>query len=173
MAHFPKILLNRLWHSTSIDRFNNILKDGVIKPEPDLPDSVRWCTGLGPMHYPYVRTLGGVSLFDFSGFVLADYEKEYSSSWYTFVPNRHGGGNKIWIEINREAVKDSLILGQELITRWEEEKAYGHNIMPIIEIAHLGPIQTSKFVRALSYESGKWNELSFGPLTSSDSHTRY
>lgn len=158
MARFPKILLDSLWHSTSLVRFGNILKDGLIKPEPDLPDSARW--GRGPTHYPYVRTLGGVSLFDFSGFVLNDYEKEYSASWYTFVPNRDGGGNQIWIEINREAVKNSLILGQELITRWEAEKAYGHNIMPHIEVAHLGSIHISNFVRVLSYECGKWNELS-------------
>lgn len=160
MTRFPKILLNCLWHSTSLDRFKSILKDGSIKPEPDISDEFRWNTGLGPKHYPYVRTLGGVSLFDFSGFVLVDYEREYSASWYTFVPTPHGGGNKIWIEISRTAISSSLITGRELVARWESDAAYGHNIMPIIEAAHLGPIVLSSFVRVLSYESGKWVEIS-------------
>src|ERR1035438_4494083 len=56
-----------LWHTTRPERFDRILSTGAILPEPDILDSERWANA-GPEHYPYVRTLGGVSLFDFDGF---------------------------------------------------------------------------------------------------------
>jgi hypothetical protein len=76
-----------LWHTTSSDRFESILATGAILPEPNIPDSKRWCTGGGSEHYPYVRTLGGVSLFDFDQFDPGIYgERCPSSTWAYFVP---------------------------------------------------------------------------------------
>ena len=37
-------------------------------PYPDVPDGERWGTSHGPDYYPYVRTLVGISLFDFNEF---------------------------------------------------------------------------------------------------------
>ena len=62
-----EILNGGLWH-TNPDRFQKILERGALLPEPDLPNAERWFTGSGPKHYPYVRHLGGVSLFEFAGF---------------------------------------------------------------------------------------------------------
>lgn len=159
MSRFPKILLDRLWHSTSIDRFEGILKDGAIRPEPDIPDSARWCASKGPKHYPFVRTLGGVSLFDFSDFNPTEYGKRYSASWHSFVPDSYGGGNSVWVEVNRQLVQGSLIEGKDLVSKWKTEEAYGHNIMPIIEVAHIGPVHVTCFARVLFYQAGEWNEL--------------
>jgi hypothetical protein len=159
MASFPQILLNRLWHSTTPARYELILETGAILPEPDIPDASRYCTARGPKHYPYVRTLGGVSLFDFTDFNPDSYSEKYVASWFTFVPINSSGGNKIWIEINRELVQESLIEGVDLIAQWKRNNAYGHNVMPIIEVAHIGPINTSKFTQVLQHLDGSWQKI--------------
>lgn len=159
MVMFPAVLLNRLWHSTTPERYKLILETGAILPEPNISNSSRWGTALGEKHYPYVRTLGGVSLFDFTNFDLQQYEKRYSASWFTFVPVDNIGGNKIWIEINRSTVHSSLIEGKDLVNRWKRENAYGHNIMPIIEVAHIGPIHISSFTKVLHHMNGVWKEI--------------
>ena len=70
-------LCGGLWHITHPDRFKSILNSNAILPEPDIPEGARYCTGLGKDHYPYVRTLGGVSLFDFNRFDPDAYTEEY------------------------------------------------------------------------------------------------
>lgn len=102
--------------------------------------------------------LGGVSLFDFSGFNPTEYARHYSATWNSFVPDSHGGGNKVWIEVDRQSVQGSLIESKDLINKWKAEEAYGHNIMPMIEAAHIGPVPMTSFVRVLIYQSGKWWE---------------
>ncbi len=159
MRRFPKILLDRLWHSTSIERYEGIISNGAILPEANIPDRDRWHTSQGPKNYPFVRTLGGVSLFDFSDFNPTEYGKRYSASWFTFVPDSHGGGNKVWVEVNRQSVQNSLINGVDLVAKWKAEEAYGHDIMPIIEVAHIGPVHVSSFARVLICDAGQWKEL--------------
>lgn len=84
---FPTELLNGLWHTTSLERMNMILDCGSILPEPNIPDSERWCTANGEKNYPFARHLGGISLFDFNGFNSESYSKNYPvSSWSSFVP---------------------------------------------------------------------------------------
>jgi len=61
-------LRGSVWHTTNCDRYKSILADGAILPEPSIPDSDRWGTGLGTIGCPYVRSIGGVSLFDFRDF---------------------------------------------------------------------------------------------------------
>src|SRR5438128_1622189 len=92
-------LLGGLWHATHPDRFAQILTSGALLPEPEIPDSERWGTLQGPTFYPYVRTLGGVSLFDFGGFDPDIYREKYPmSSWFNFVPYRREWGCSVWIE---------------------------------------------------------------------------
>ena len=98
---FPDELHGRVWHTTIPVRYDGILRTGSIVPNPAIPDSERWGTGLGPKHYPYVRVLDGVSLFDFHGFDAKTYSDEYpGSSWRTFVPYRCDKGAAIWMEID-------------------------------------------------------------------------
>ena len=35
-------LCGRIWHTTTEERFDGILRSGEISPEPDIPDSDRW-----------------------------------------------------------------------------------------------------------------------------------
>jgi hypothetical protein len=72
-----KELHGGLWHTTIPERYENILSSGFILPEPpNMPDNERWSTSQGKEFYPYVRQLGGVSLFDFDDFDPEAYSKE-------------------------------------------------------------------------------------------------
>lgn len=139
----------RLWHTTHPDRFKSILQTGAILPEPQLPDADRWKTGMGPEYYPYVRTLGGVSLFDFDGFHAGKYSKLCpSSSWWEFVPYQSHWGASVWIEIDRDLIAPQFIPGPALVERWELEKKWQHSIMPHIEAAHIGSLPRATFKTA-------------------------
>ena len=138
---FPNLLLDKLWHTTSMVRYGMIIKDGQILPSPAIPEKERWGSNRGPEFYPYVRSLGGISLFEFSNFETEAYCKKYPlSSWSEFVPYRRTWGTSIWIELNRRAISENFIGGKALLEKWKQEKAYHHNIMPIIEAACIGPI---------------------------------
>jgi len=142
-------LCGRLWHTTHPDRFKNILIIGAILPEPDIPDRDRWKTSRGKDFYPFVRTLRGVSLFDFDHFDPESYaEKNPMSSWHNFVPYRKDWGLSVWIEIDRELVAPKFISGTDLVARWKSAGAYRHTIMPYIEAAYLGPLPKTAFKRA-------------------------
>jgi hypothetical protein len=79
------------------------------------PDNERWSTFEGPKFYPYVRTIGGVSLFDFEGFEPEDYGRKYPmSSWSYFVPYRRDWRTFVWIEIVRQLVARNIISSQDL-----------------------------------------------------------
>lgn len=139
-----------LWHTTSPERFDLISRDRRILVDPDIPDADRWATARGPEYFPYVRTLAGVSLFDFCDFDRARYSHAYPmSSWAEFVPFRDLWGASIWIEIDRAAVRHALIPPAELVQRWKDTDSYRHRIMPHLEAAHLGPIASDSWVRTV------------------------
>jgi hypothetical protein len=147
---FPSVLHGRLWHTTSLERYQMIITEGYILPEPPIPDEQRWKTCRGPHYYPYVRSLSGVSLFDFEGFAPDNYSEEYPNSrWRAFVPYREAWGQAVWIELDRRAIAKGFINGKMLLERRDQEGALRHDIMPIIEAAHLGPIPIAAFRRVL------------------------
>lgn len=157
-----KELNGRLWHTTHPDRFSAIINSGGILPEPDISDRDRWKTSQGKEFYPYVRTIGGVSLFDFNNFDPESYGQKYPiSSWRTFVPFRMEWGCSVWIEINRVQVAAQLISTTDLVAKWNSDRAYRHTIMPHIEAAHLGLLPRRAFTRAFLVGDG---ENQFHPL---------
>ena len=149
-------LCGRLWHTTHPDRYERILTSGAILSEPDIPDGERWGTSLGKDYYPYVRTLGGVSLFDFDQFEPDVYgERCPSSSWATFVPYRTDWGCSVWIEIDRDRVAPPQLVSRfDLLAKWDSDSAHRHKIMPEIEAAHLGPLPLTAFKRAFLVTKG-------------------
>jgi hypothetical protein len=159
-------LCGRIWHTTTEERFDRILRSGEISPEPEIPDAERWSTGSGPKHYPYARSLGGVSLFDFRRFDAEEYSRRYPmSQWRAFVPCQRSRNSAVWIEIDHEQLGGQFISGSELIARWEAEEAHGHRIMPHIEAAHLGPVPRRAFKRAFlvrSNDDDQFHELLTG-----------
>jgi hypothetical protein len=138
-----------LWHTTHPERFLGIIDSGAILPEPPaIPDAERWCTQNGPENYPYVRFIGGVSLFDFADFDPDAYTEKYPmSTWRTFVPFRREWAGGVWIEIDRAMMANEFIAGSEVLRRWKAEPYLGHMIMPIIEAAHLGAVPLAAFKR--------------------------
>ncbi len=143
-------LVGGVWHITSQGRFRRILELGAILPEPDIPEGERWGTAVGPEGYPYVRSIGGVSLFDFRGFEAESYSEEYpTSSWGTFVPCLDSWDSAIWIEIDHECLGPAFISGVELLTRRKAEGSF-RRIMPLIEAAHIGPLPCLAFKRYFS-----------------------
>jgi hypothetical protein len=146
---FPPVLRLQLWHTTPPERFEQIPKTGAILPNPPIADTLRWKASRGPHYYSYVRTLGDVSLFDFEGFDAERYSAECPmSSWREFVPYSRTWRSSIWIEIDRSAIASNLLTAKELAERQNRDNAHRHTLMPRIEVAHLGPIQVSKFRRA-------------------------
>ena len=112
-----------LWHTTSEERFEGVRSRKAILVKPPISEEERWATACGPEGWPYVRSLGGVSLFDFAGFEPKAYEKKCpSSSWREFVPFRREWGGSVWIEIDRELAKDRLVDGDQLLARWKQER---------------------------------------------------
>lgn len=150
---FPSMLRGRLWHTTSPARYQMIMKDGFILPEPQVPDQERWAAYRGPEFHPYVRSLNGVSLFDFDSFNPESYDIRYPlSTWREFVPCRRKWGQAIWIEINRLLIFEDYISAKQLLARWKKGESYNHCIMPMIEAAHLGPIPLAVFSSVLKYD---------------------
>lgn len=143
-----------IWHTTSPTRFHAILESGGILPEPGLPDSERWSTNAGPEWYPYVRTLGGVSLFDLHGFEPDSYRERCPlSTWTEFVPYREDWKASVWIEIDVSLLGRNFVAGRDLLDRWKAANV-GNRIMPEIEAAHLGPIATAAFISAFVARQG-------------------
>ena len=143
---FPERLNNSIWHTTSIDRYASISESGYLLPEPDIDDKHRWKTANGKQNYPYVRILGGVSLFEFNNFDSEEYSRKYPvSMWGAFIPYRREWKSSIWIEIEKEKIIDNFISGVDLLAMWKEKGMYRHTIMPIIEAAYIGALSTAAF----------------------------
>lgn len=139
-----------LWHTTSCERYTQILQSGKISVNPDISDQVRHKTSNGPANYPYVRHLGGVSLFDFSVFQADRYEQCYPiSTWRYFVPTTGDADTSIWILLDRLKIQSSLIRAECLLAKWKAESAYSHTFMPLIEAAHVGDIPAAHFLKVL------------------------
>jgi hypothetical protein len=137
-----------VWHTTNQDRFLRILECGAILPEPDImSERERWGTAVGSEGHPYVRSIGGVSLFDLRGFEAESYS--YPSSLGYFVPCHLSWDSAVWIEIDHEALGAAFASGVELLDRWKAEGS-SRRIMPLIEAAHIGPLSCRAFKRAFS-----------------------
>ncbi|MFT6926371.1 MAG: hypothetical protein ACJAZP_001981 [Psychromonas sp.] len=145
-SDFPIELTKGVWHSTSSERYNKISESKYIKPEPDIPDEER-CTNSSS----FVRSLGGVSLFDFRHFNLAEYNHKYDLAiWATFVPCRSGWDETIWLELDEEKMNTAYLSPNEVMLKLSIAKA-GQQIVPEIEAAHIGVIPISFIKRALRY----------------------
>jgi hypothetical protein len=147
---FPLELQGGVWHTTSSERYQYIQSTGRLLPDPPIANSERWKADCGTEYLPYVRYLGGISLFEFNGFDPSKYsERCPMSSWQTFVPFRQDWGKAIWIEIDATQLGRDFICVKELLRMWKHARASSHTIMPGIEAASLTPISVALFKRVL------------------------
>lgn len=156
-----------IWHATHPERFVSIMTEGV-KAEPALSDQERWKTSRGPEFYPFVRKIGGVSLFDFERFNPDEYDRSHPlSNWRTFVPHRDDWAGAVWIQIDREMIGDRFISTDDLVVRWDQGGHHRHTIMPRIECACVGDIPTLAFVSAfLTWSRGEeFRDLVLAPFS--------
>lgn len=143
-----------IWHTTSPSGFQSIVADGSILVEPNIDDSKRWKTSGGPKYYPFVRTLGGVSLFDFQGFNIEEYDKACAMcSWREFVPFREAWGTSIWLKFELMSENEAYRTPSELQRLQDEKKAHRHTLMPRIEAAHIGDLPMKLCSRAMRISS--------------------
>jgi hypothetical protein len=148
-------LVGGLWHTTRLDRFQEIVATGAILPEPNVPDSERWNAAAGRKFYPYARFIGGVSLFDFEGLDRDAYAKRCPmSQWETFVPFRGEWKSAVWIEIDRSRLASHFISGTDLWQHYLSSPSKSHNIMPFIEADHLGPLPCKVFAWSFVVSEG-------------------
>ena len=152
---FPKLLRDSIWHTTRPDRFEAILRSGAILANPEIPNNERWKTSRGPDYYPYVRHIGGVSLFDFRGFDPVSYSEACPmSSWRTFVPLHEGWPASIWLKIDTRRVNGEYVEARDLWERQHREGAHRHTLMPRIEAAVIGSIPLSAIESAYIISKG-------------------
>ncbi|WP_143748369.1 hypothetical protein [Mesorhizobium carmichaelinearum] len=125
--------------------------------EPKIDNAERWKTSRGPDYYPFVRVIGGVSLFDFRGFDADRYDQSHPiSTWRTFVPHSENWRGAVWIEIDAEAIAGSFVTADEIVDRWDAGCYHRHTIMPRIEAAHIGDLPVSAFRSAfLTWAGGR------------------
>lgn len=153
-------LCGGVWHTTHPDRFLSILNAGAILPEPSIPNGERWGVGLGPDHYPFVRSIGGVSLFDFRDFDPVTYQENYPvSMWRTFVPYQRRWAGAIWLEVDCEKTEAKFVSAQDLLERRVTPEDRGRNILPNLEAAHIGNLPISSIRRALFIRAGDEEEF--------------
>ncbi|WP_040672267.1 hypothetical protein [Rhodobacter ferrooxidans] len=128
-------LLGSFWHTTSSERFEGIIRSGLIMVDPPLPEAERY----GGM--PFVRSLGGVSLFDFpSSFNFEIYEADVQlNSIGEFIPFKSSWGRSIWLRIDSEMVREGLKSGREIRALWKKMDS-SRRFMAEVEGAHIGDI---------------------------------
>ncbi|MBL3594827.1 hypothetical protein JMM63_04460 [Rhodovulum sulfidophilum] len=128
-------LLGSFWHTTSSARFERIIQSGFIMADPPLPEAERY----GGM--PFVRSLGGVSIFDFpSNFSFEKYEAELpGNSIGEFIPFKRLWGSSIWLRINTDMVSNALKSGREIRDLWRKMGST-RRFMAQVEGAHIGDI---------------------------------
>jgi hypothetical protein len=155
-----------LWHGTSPESLDAILRDGQITPN----------IGQFPSTFPqskvsYSRHMCAISLFDFdteNESLIFDQEFKWGSVLIASLP-----ATKALIRINREALdRTNLLVPIEISQRDRRLDCLPDDVrkmqmyIPCVEALHIGPISTSAFAGLilLASENGKyrWEEVGAG-----------
>jgi leucyl-tRNA synthetase len=132
----PTELKSKVWHSTSIENATSIVRQGFILAEPDI-DQAKFWGGKSERVYPFVRSIGGISLFDFR---LPS--SHVSKILYNFIPCKSGCTQTVWFGIDVSRLGDLFLSADETRIRWMES-GMNRQYMPKLESTSLCPIPIS------------------------------
>ncbi len=154
----PKELKGKIWHSTSVANALEITKHGYILAEPDIDESNRWGGKLESL-YPFVRSIGGISLFDFR--LPNSYISEIL---YSFIPCRKGWAKTVWFDIDVQYLNESFLSAEQTRQRWIEA-GMNRQYMPKLEAASLCSISTENINSIyISNKKGIFKPIEFSAL---------
>ncbi|WP_426030916.1 hypothetical protein [Caulobacter sp. DWP3-1-3b2] len=150
------VLRGGLWHVTHPRRFEQIMASGGLLAEPSDSNEGRVGTAKGPEGYPFIRSRGGISLFELFEFDADAYtERCPSSTWRTFIPCPPTWGGGVWIEIDQPSIAAFYISGADAWQSYSSAPDRARLIMPFIEAGAMQPVPVSSFRRALFVNSSK------------------
>jgi len=145
-----EVLRGHLWHATSSTNARSILDSKKIKH--DIPEAF-YCDA-------FVRSFGGVSLFDFR--VPPNALQLDPSSWRGWLGREKRAPVAVWFRIDVNAcAQDSIIEPAALFGMWQ---CYGGNlkILPAVEAAHVGPVPIDAIASVLlidAFDSRRFLQL--------------
>jgi len=137
-------LNGRLWHATSADGLSGILHDRAIRADAATKHSTA-----------YVRSIGGVSLFDLAEPDIGIHP--VAAHWSDWLRDRTG--TPYWLEVDRAAVADQFIGTRETYRRWQERLDAGGmtatRLIANIEAAHIGSIPLCQVNAIIAVDHGR------------------
>ncbi len=150
----PKQLKGKVWHSTSILNAKEIVAHGEILANPDIEAERRW-GGTCESKYPFVRTLGGISLFDFR--LPKAHSNDLLVRW---VPCHVNLTATVWFEIDTSKLQGFFLSAEETRIRWQEA-GMDRQFMPHLEASCLCSIGVQDIKSTyIAYRNGKLSSAS-------------
>lgn len=150
----PNQLKGKVWHSTSVVNAKKIVTHGEILANPDIEAESRW-GGTCESKYPFVRTLGGISLFDFR--LPKTHSNELLTRW---VPCHTKIPATVWFEIDISKLKGFFLSAEETRIKWRDA-GMDRQFMPHLEASCLCPISVQDIKSIyIGYTSGKFTSVS-------------
>lgn len=156
MQLFPDILLNKVWHVTSIDHLKNIYKEGSLyaNPSSDLLLQKKWGNVAARSGKTYVQSLDGISVFDLINFNYLDYLRKIDpprNAVKNIVNSRLVQGSCVWIEIDIEDI--NFINRDTLYHKWLEDIKSELNLqfLPGLEATIIGDVSFHKIKNIYLY----------------------
>jgi len=144
---FPSEFLKGIWHSTNLKGYKKILESKYIKPNPDISESER-----SSDETAFVRTMGGVSIFDFRNINIDKYSEEYAPTvWGYFIPGRAIWDKTIWLELDELKMSENYLPPNDVMFKLNNLNT-GQQIVPYLEGAHIGSIHISLIKRVMIFD---------------------
>ncbi|ENX05966.1 hypothetical protein [Acinetobacter courvalinii] len=139
-------LLNSVCHTTTVSSFIKIYESKYIyvHPAPEMLEHEKYGNVNCPNNNTYVRSLNGISLFDFEDFSLEKYDNFFKPGYgdlYRFLPI-HERNRKdqisIWLIID-VTLTNKYVNREKLYSQWNSQSKNG-KFMPKVEAAILEDI---------------------------------
>lgn len=159
MEKIIKYLLDTVCHTTTVASFLKIYESGYIKGEPNQKtlEHKIYSNCLDMNNTTYVRSIGGVSLFDFKNFSLQEYDTYFKEGsygeLYRFLPmhqRNEKDGMSIWLVIGGNYT-DKYIDRLSLKNMWEKQK--NSMFMPNVEATILEDIPINWIKKVIVYKA--------------------